>query len=124
MVIDEESFTKLVESSLLTIPEEFRAVLQNVVVIVENYPSPDQLKKIGARGRGYLLGLYEGVPKTKRGRYGIGGNLPDKITIFKKPMELLANSEEDIKHMVLDTVEHEIAHHFGMDEEAIKNTKK
>ena len=122
--MDDETFKSLVEESLEEIPGEFNKLLQNVVIIIETNPTPLQLRKLGFRGRGLLLGLYEGLPKTKRGKYGIGGNLPDKITIFKQPIESLSQNISDIKTLVADTVKHEIAHHFGMDEDAIRKTKK
>ena len=70
-----------------------------------------------------LLGLYEGVPQTRRGRYGIGGHLPDKITIFKIPIERIARSKVHLIQIVVNTVRHEIAHHFGMDEHRVRDAE-
>jgi len=99
--------------------EEFTEKLENVSVVVEDYPNQHQLKKVGTGGM--LLGLYEGVPKTKRGRYGIGATLPDKITIFKIPILAISRSIEQLKENVRNTVIHEIAHHFGMSEARIRH---
>jgi len=68
-----------------------------------------------------IFGLYEGVPQTKRWHYG--QVLPDKITIFKKPIERIARSENEIKEIVKNTVWHEIAHHFGLDEKRVKEAE-
>ena len=68
-----------------------------------------------------LFGLYEGVPQTKR--WGYGQILPDKITIFKVPIEKFARSEEKIKNIVKETVWHEIAHHFGLDEKRVRQAE-
>lgn len=119
--MDDYVFEKLIEKSLSSLPKEFAKKLENVNVVVSDWPSPYQ-----HRGRkGLLLGLYEGIPKTARGnRYGIGGAIPDKITIFKIPILMISRSAEDIKKNVKETVVHEIAHHFGLNEEAISKAKK
>ena len=98
-------------------PKEFAEKLDNLNVVVADWPTPTQ-----HRGkRGLLLGLYEGIPATRRGnRYGIGGAIPDKITIFKIPILMISKTREDIKKNIRDTVIHEIAHHFGLDEDAIR----
>jgi len=80
------------------------------------------LRKLRVRGSLIIFGLYEGVPQTKRGNYG--QVLPDKITIFQKPIEEFAHSEEEIKEIVKNTVWHEIAHHFGMDEKRVRAAEK
>ena len=103
-----EDFEKLVQDSLKNLPAEFKEKIDNVDVVVEMWPSEEF-----ARGR-LLLGLYQGVPKTVWGR-GLATRLPDKITIFKGPIEWLARGDENrIKQFIIDTVEHEIAHHFGI----------
>ena len=99
-------------------PQEFKVKLDNVAIVVEDWPRPDH-----ARGR-LLLGLYEGIPKPKRG-YNYSMVLPDKITIFKGPIELVARGNEQmIKNLVLDTVWHEIAHHFGISDERIEEINR
>ena len=122
--MDDSQFEKLVENSIALIPKEFLDKLENVTILIEDIPSNYQIAKLQKRGeRGILLGLYEGVPQTKRGRYGVGGQLPDKITIFKKSILYLARSREDVRRIVQETVVHEIAHHFGMDEKMIRQAK-
>jgi predicted Zn-dependent protease with MMP-like domain len=122
--MNEEEFYQLIDKSIKTIPSELLEKIENVAIVVEEWPSAHQLEKIFKRGeRGMLLGLYEGIPKTRRGNYGIGPTLPDKITIFKKPLEMFSKDQADLEKNVRDTVVHEIAHHFGMDEDDIRNAK-
>jgi predicted Zn-dependent protease with MMP-like domain len=122
--MEDEEFKKLVELAVETLPKEFLEKLENVGVVTQDWPSRYQMQKLGTRGkRGLLLGLYEGVPQTKRGRYGIGGPLPDKITIFKMPLLMISETYEALIKNVKNTVIHEIAHHFGLSEEAIGKAK-
>lgn len=129
--LSREKFEKIVDDAVAGVPKKFLAKLNNVAIVVEDFPSPDQLAKLGLRNRNHknqpirpylLLGLYQGVPQTKR--WGGGSIFPDKITIFKGPIEYLAGSEEDVKRIVKDTVKHEIAHHFGFSEQDIRNARK
>lgn len=115
-------FEKLVGEGIELIPKKFLAKLENVAVVVEEEPSSEQTAKLKI-GKGYLLfGLYEGVPQTKRGPH-YGMTLPDKITIFQKPIEQAARSDEKIREIVKNTVWHEIAHHFGSDEKRVKDAE-
>lgn len=116
-----ERFEELVNEGIEAIPKEFLEKLENVEIIVEEEPTTEQLRKLKIRRGFFLFGLYEGVPKTKR--WGYSQVLPDKITIFKNPIEKGARSEEEIKKIVRDTVWHEIAHHFGMDEKRVKEAE-
>ncbi|KKQ98454.1 MAG: hypothetical protein UT24_C0004G0077 [Candidatus Woesebacteria bacterium GW2011_GWB1_39_12] len=118
--MEDKDFEELVSQALDYLPQEFLEKLENLNVTIADWPTPGQ---IGGRG-GLLLGLYEGVPQTRRGRYGIGGVLPDKITIFKIPILMISRSLEDIRENVRDTVIHEIAHHFGFSEEGIIKAKR
>ncbi len=106
-----------------TLPDEFITRLENVVVVVENRPTRTQLARIGIRQGYSLLGLYEGVPLTKRGRhYGLVP--PDKITIFQKPIESKCQDDAAITAEVQSVVQHEIAHHFGIDDARLKQIEK
>jgi len=105
-----ERFEKLVDEGIKSIPEKFLEKLENVDIVVEE-----------GSVNSSILGLYQGVPKTERWHYAQA--LPDKITIFKKPIERMAKSEEEVKEIVRDTVWHEIAHHFGMDEKAVRKAE-
>ena len=117
----QEEFEQLVKQGIDAIDEKFLQKLKNVEIVIEDNPTPYQLEKLNLRG-GLLFGLYEGIPQTKRESYG--QVLPDKITIFKNPMEKVFSNPEDIKKAVKDTVWHEIAHHFGMDEKQVRQAEQ
>jgi len=116
-----EEFEQLVKEGIDAIDEKFLAKLQNVEIVIEDEPTPAQKQELKLRGA-LLFGLYEGIPLTKREQYG--QVLPDKITIFKNQIEQVYSRPEDIKKSVKDTVWHEIAHHFGMDELEVRKAEK
>lgn len=117
-----EEFEKLVLEAVEELPEEFRGKLDNVEIVVEGTPSPSQLFRLRLPPWTSLFGLYEGVPRTKRGA-GYTFVLPDKITIFQRPLEFFYKTSERVKLKVKETVRHEIAHHFGMSEDQIRQKK-
>lgn len=119
--MDVKEFEKLVQEGITEIPQEFLKKLKNVAMVIEEEPTQEQIKKLRLRKDSFLFGLYEGVPQTKRSIFYSA--LPDKVTIFKKPIEQYASSAEEIKKIVKETVWHEIAHHFGSDEERIKKAQ-
>lgn len=126
--LSRKKFEKIVDDAVAEIPKKFIDKLSNVAIVVQDFPTPGELAKLGIKNkegvtRPYLLlGLYQGVPQTKR--WGGGSFFPDKITIFKRPIEYLSNSEEDVQRIVRDTVKHEIAHHFGFSEAEIRESMK
>jgi len=117
------NFRELVEEAILELPEEIHKKMDNVALCVEKRPTAEQLRKVGTRSAGILLGLYEGVPKTTYGR-GFGMILPDKITIFQEAIERFAGNPEAVKDLVRKVVRHEIAHHFGFDEKQARELEK
>jgi len=117
----QEEFEQLVGEGIDLIDEKFLQRLKNVEIVIEDVPTSFQLEKINLRGE-LLLGLYEGIPLTQRQSYG--QVLPDKITIFKNSIEQLYSNPEDIKKAVKDTVWHEIAHHFGLNEKEVRTAEK
>ena len=117
--MQKERFTTLVVRVLDELPLEFQSRLENVDVVVVDWPTSRQLSSLKLRSRDQLLGLYEGVPQTKRGRH-YGMVVPDKITIFQKPIEAKARSEKEIEMEIEKVVRHEIAHHFGSSEETLR----
>lgn len=117
--MDRESFEAVVAKAIDNLPAEFRARLENVDVVVEDWPTRHQLTQAGLHHPGQLLGLYQGVPQTRRGRtYGLV--LPDKISIFQGPIEAQCRSGGQIEARIREVVRHEIAHHFGLDEDALR----
>jgi len=121
--MERNDFEKLVEEAIAEIPDKFLAQLKNVAIVIEEEPSEEQLQKLKLRKDLMLLGLYEGVPLTRRNA-SYGMVLPDKISIFKNSIELTAPTPAEIKKLVQDTVRHEIAHHFGSNESGAKKAAK
>ena len=124
--MNREEFDKLVQEGFLLIPEKFRERIQNVALLVEDEPSEEV--RIRERLSEYetLLGLYQGIPSTIRGdSYGIGPTIPDTITLFKLPIEEAGgNVPEEVRNVVAETIWHEFAHYFGMDEEEVRFREK
>jgi predicted Zn-dependent protease with MMP-like domain len=115
--MERERFEHLVSDTVAGIPQQFRDLLENVDVVVEDFPTRLQSSK--AEGRGMLLGLYEGVPLTVRGS-GYSMVVPDKITIFQKAIESAFSSDAEIEREVRKVVLHEMAHHFGLDDRRLE----
>ncbi len=122
--MERESFQELVFEALDGLPRQFRERLENIVVVIEDWPHPAQLAGLGIRRRKNLLGLYEGVPLTKRSVWH-PVELPDKITIFQKPIEMSCRSDSDKEIMarIQDTVRHEIAHYFGISDKRLREIR-
>jgi len=116
--VTHEEFEALVSEVLDSIPEEFTKQLDNVEVVVEAWPSQDELQSVGAGAGVTLYGLYRGVAKTRRANYS--GVLPDKIVIYSGPiLAHFGGNSDAVKAQVRKTVLHEIGHHFGMSEQDI-----
>jgi len=121
--MDREGFKWLVAKAVESLPEEFRTKLENIDVVIEDWPTQGQLTKVGLRRSETLLGLYEGVPLTKRNRhYGLVP--PDKITIFQKPIEAKCRHEVEIAAEIQRVVKHEIAHRFGMGDTRLRQIER
>ncbi len=105
-----EEFEDAVRDALDEIPPELAAMMDNVVVLVEDDAPADDPE---------LLGLYEGTPLTERGEFWAAGSLPDRITIYRNPTLALCEDRDDVVEEVAVTVVHEVAHHFGIDDERL-----
>jgi predicted Zn-dependent protease with MMP-like domain len=117
-IIEQQEFEDLVTESIGKIPDPYRGNISNLAFFVEAEPSPEQRSRLGLRPCQSLFGLYEGVPLPARG----GNNtnlLPDKITVFKNTHEQHANSLDELKHQITNTVWHEVAHYFGLNHNRI-----
>jgi len=114
-----EKFEALVARAIDSLPPEFQRKLENVDIVVEDWPPPGQLRLAKQSHPTQLLGLYQGVPQTRRGR-GYGLVLPDKISIFRKPIEAQCRFGDEIEAKIEEVVRHEIAHHFGLDEKTLR----
>jgi predicted Zn-dependent protease with MMP-like domain len=117
--MDRDKFEELVAKAMDSLPEEFHNRLENIDVVVEAHPTPRQLAELGGKRGGTLLGLYEGVPLTRRSRH-YGMVVPDKITIFQKPIEAQCRNDTQIIAEVKRVVLHEIAHHFGISDARLR----
>lgn len=118
-----EEFEQLVGEAMDSLPAEFIEKLDNVVITVEDYPTPPQMKKLRLRPWTRLLGLHEGV--SLRGRTSIYTNsLPDKITIFRIPILSISRTIDEVRENVRSVVLHEIAHAFGFTEEQVRDAEE
>ena len=121
--MDREAFENLVKNAVADLPPEFLRRLDNVEIVVEDLPNNRQLRRAGIRRSYQLLGLYEGVPQSKRGsRYSMV--LPDKITIFRRPIEAVCRDTAEVVSKVQAVVKHEIAHHFGISDAQLKKVMR
>ena len=114
-------FERLVVRALDQLPAGIHAMLDNVQIVVEDRPDPDQIEQRNGSGQSgdyQLLGLYEGVPLIERSG-SEGFRLPDKITLFRIPLEESTSNQAELAEQVRVTVVHELAHHFGLDEDRI-----
>lgn len=110
-----DEFETLVGRALDQLPDEFAALLDNVVVLVEDEPDPEMLAEMGFDPKEELLGLYTGVPRTER---EVGWEtLPDTVSIFRGPLLRYCRDRRELMREVRDTVVHELGHHFGLSDE-------
>ncbi len=121
--MNRERFEWAVARAVESLPEEFITRLENIDVVVEDYPTQRQLASVGLRRGQTLLGLYEGVPLTKRGaHYGLVP--PDKITIFQKPIAARCKYDAKITAEIQRVLQHEIAHHFGIGDARLEQIER
>jgi predicted Zn-dependent protease with MMP-like domain len=118
-----EEFAVLVEEALHDIPRRFRRAMKNVAVVIEDEPPPDVLDELDVEPDDTLFGLYQGTPLTER-RWDYGNSLPDRISIYQRPIEDACDSDDDIRACVAETVIHEFGHYFGMSEEEIEEIEE
>lgn len=116
--MDDKTFLKLVDAGIDALRDDIKERMKNVAIVVADEPSVHQRKENDLQKGDVLFGLYEGVPQTERGIEDFL-MLPDKITIFKKAILEAYTDPDDIAECVANTVWHEVAHHFGMDEEEV-----
>ncbi len=111
-------FEELVADAIDTLPDEILEMLDNVEIVVADAPTATQLTVAGEMDAGeMLLGLYEGIPLTERGPLSYGGMvMPDKITIYRRPILAMCGTEAEVVQQVRVTVIHEVGHHFGIDD--------
>jgi predicted Zn-dependent protease with MMP-like domain len=114
-----EDFIEIAEETLDSLPEEFRSRIQNVAILVEDFP-PNQLPpKLGHQTR-LLLGIFHGIPATRRGVFNLPTG-PDHIVLYQKNIEAVCSNEAEVRHQIRQTLIHELGHYFGMTEEQLKD---
>jgi predicted Zn-dependent protease with MMP-like domain len=118
-----ERFTELVEEALREIPRRFRVAMKNVAVIVEDEPPPHILEEMDIEPPDSLFGLYQGTPLPER-HWSYGNTLPDRISIYQRPIEDACDDDDEIRDCVAETVIHEFGHYFGMSEEEIEEIEE
>ena len=119
--MNREEFEKLAIKAISELPEDFKGKLENVDVVIEDEPDMALARKMGLGTKGRLLGLYQGIPLKNRTHY-YGMVMPDKITLFKANIERsCGESRGEIYERVKHVIQHEIAHHFGISDQRLKD---
>jgi predicted Zn-dependent protease with MMP-like domain len=119
-LMDRMAFEALVNEALDSLPPEMQEWLDNVAIVIADWPTREHLGRARPEHGTLLLGLYLGVPKTHRG-VTYGEIVPDRILIFQGPIEMIARTPEQIRQQVRKTVLHEIGHHLGMNEGELRD---
>jgi len=113
-VLEPEQFESLVRQAIDGLPIEYRRLLENVAIVVEDEPPQAVLDDFGLESPDDLLGLYSGVSRDNDSFFNAGGQLPARISIYRGPIMRLCRNAEEVVQEVRDTVVHEIGHHFGL----------
>lgn len=121
-MISKQEFIKIVEQAMEDLPGKFKFHMNNVAVVVEDLPTREQLGRADRKEKYSLFGLYEGYVQSRR--IYVGPVLPDKITLFYKPIIKSCSSRQECKKRIIQTLKHEIAHHFGSDETGAEKASK
>jgi predicted Zn-dependent protease with MMP-like domain len=115
-----DEFEQVVSDAVESLPEEFKAKLDNVFVVVEDYPPRRILKRL--RKGAIVFGLYQGIPSKRRGpHYGLRPVQPDKISLYKKNIEHVCSTREEVYARIRKTLLHEIGHHFSLSDPDLRN---
>jgi predicted Zn-dependent protease with MMP-like domain len=117
--VSEEEFHQMMDHALGVIPGGFKEKIENLAFISEPYPSESDMERLGTKSKYSLLGLYSGVPYTKRSTW-YSSVLPDRIILFQRNIESLCSSKEELMEKIKEVIIHEVAHYFGMDENEVR----
>lgn len=117
-----KQFDSLAAEAIDNIPPLYQRYLKNVAFIVEDEPSPEQRQQLHLEPDGLLFGLYEGTPLPSR--QGTTKLLPDKITLFKLPLESISRDQDQLRNNIRHTIWHEVAHYYGLDHGRINELEK
>jgi predicted Zn-dependent protease with MMP-like domain len=117
--VQRSAFEAMVAQALDDLPDEFRDAMDNVEVVVEDWPDAETMQRAGVGHPSQLLGFYHGVPLTRRGsNYSLV--LPDKISIYRMPILMRCRTADEVRELVGHVVRHEVAHHFGIDDDRLR----
>ncbi len=121
-----KEFEKLVTEGFERLPQWVREKIKNVALLIEDEPSKEDREAEGLDEDETLLGLYKGIPLSERGEhYGVGATMPDTITLYQKPIEQAAEEDGlEVIQVIAETIWHEFAHHFGMDEHEVQEREQ
>ena len=119
MQVTEEEFQSYTELALESIPEKFKSKFDNIVFIVEQYPSEDDLRRLDIKHPSHLLGLYSGIPYTHRNTW-YAGAIPDRIILFQRNIESQCRTKNELVAKIREVMIHEVAHYFGMTDAEIR----
>ena len=114
-----EEFVKVVEETLDSLPRQFRRLIRNVAVLVEDFP-PNQVSVHPKQQRRLLLGVFHGVPKTMKSNFDLNAG-PDRIVLYQKNIEAVCSNEAEVREQIRLTLIHELGHYFGMDENQLRD---
>ena len=119
-----ERFEEIAQHAFDSLPDTFRGSVENVQIVVEDFPSEDALERTRA-GKKSLLGLYQGVPLPHRGTsYGMYPVGPDKITLYQANIEAVCRTDEEIELRIREVLFHELGHYFGMNEQEVRQAMR
>jgi predicted Zn-dependent protease with MMP-like domain len=119
-----ERFEEIAQDAFDSLPADFTDRVENVAIVVEDYPSDDALEKVKS-DRHSLLGLYQGIPLTQRGQwYGMRATMPDKISLYQKNIESVCRDDEEVEARIVEVLFHELGHYFGMDEAQVRRAMR
>ena len=123
MELTRERFERLVTEATTLIPKRFRREMKNLVLVVEDEPAPELLQEMEIEPPNSLYGLYQGTPLTER-PWAYGNRLPDRITLFQRPIEDDCDDEDEVRAVIGETLIHEVGHYFGLSEEEIEEIEE
>ena len=118
-----EHFRRLVVEAVALIPKRFRREMKNLALVVEDEPAPELLAEMEIDPPDSLYGLYHGTPLPER-TWAFGNTLPDRITLYQRPIEEDCDDEDEIRAVIGETLIHEVGHYFGMSEEEIEEIEE
>ena len=111
-------FEKVVDEAFGELPDAIRDRIENLAVVIEDFPDKEVMRSMGIRNRYDLLGLYQGVSLDHRGFY-YGNVMPDRIALYRKPIEALCRTRKELVRKIRDVLIHEIGHYFGFDDDEL-----